>query len=319
MSTRTGRIDVGLADIPEIDRRPRHRPRHHRRRGRPRRREPGARRWWPSTPTTSPSAPAGGAPSWCTAGCATSPRGQVDVAHESAVERGILMRTTAPHLIRALPMLMPLTPEINRFQGGLARVGLRAGDLLRLGAHTDRETLPASAQDRSDGDPHPRSRRTTRRAARWPPLLGRPARGRRPAGARGRPHRRRPRRPRAHPGAGQRADRHRCRAHRHPHRREPAPCAPAPSSTRPACGPATWSRRSGCGPAAAPTWCCARTPCRASAARSWRRCRARATASCSPCPQPDETFYVGLTDEEVEGEIPDVPSAPEDTSTPAPR
>src|SRR6476661_10062124 len=39
-------------------------------------------------------------------------RGQVDVAHESAVERGILMQTTAPHLIRALPMLMPLTPEV---------------------------------------------------------------------------------------------------------------------------------------------------------------------------------------------------------------
>ncbi len=69
-------------------------------------------------------------------------KGQVDVAHESAVERGILMQTTAPHLIRALPMLMPLTPGITRFQGALARAGLRAGDLLRLGAHTGRETLP---------------------------------------------------------------------------------------------------------------------------------------------------------------------------------
>jgi glycerol-3-phosphate dehydrogenase len=69
-------------------------------------------------------------------------KGQVDVAHESAVERGILMQTTAPHLIRALPMLMPLTPEISRFQGGLARAGLRAGDLLRLGARTGREVLP---------------------------------------------------------------------------------------------------------------------------------------------------------------------------------
>jgi glycerol-3-phosphate dehydrogenase len=69
-------------------------------------------------------------------------KGQVDVAHESAVERGILMETTAPHLIRALPMLMPLTPEISRLQGGLARVGIRMGDMLRLGAHTRRETLP---------------------------------------------------------------------------------------------------------------------------------------------------------------------------------
>ena len=62
-------------------------------------------------------------------------KGQVDVAHESAVERGILMETTAPHLIRALPMLMPLTPEISRVQAALARVGIRAGDLLGW-AHT---------------------------------------------------------------------------------------------------------------------------------------------------------------------------------------
>src|SRR5256714_9878031 len=36
-------------------------------------------------------------------------RGQVGIAHESAVERGILMTRTAPHLIRALPILVPLT------------------------------------------------------------------------------------------------------------------------------------------------------------------------------------------------------------------
>ena len=70
-------------------------------------------------------------------------KGQVDVAHESAVERGILMQTTAPHLIRALPMLMPLTPEISRVAGRpWPGAGLRAGDLLRLGARTGRETLP---------------------------------------------------------------------------------------------------------------------------------------------------------------------------------
>ncbi len=69
-------------------------------------------------------------------------RGQVDVAHESAVERGILMQTTAPHLVRALPMLLPLTAEVGRVQAGLARAGIRAGDLLRLGARTRRETLP---------------------------------------------------------------------------------------------------------------------------------------------------------------------------------
>jgi len=69
-------------------------------------------------------------------------KGQLDVAHESAVERGILMQTTAPHLVHALPMLMPLTTAISRRQAALARTGIRAGDLLRLGARTRRETLP---------------------------------------------------------------------------------------------------------------------------------------------------------------------------------
>jgi glycerol-3-phosphate dehydrogenase len=69
-------------------------------------------------------------------------KGQVDVAVESAVERGVLMETTAPHLVRALPMLMPLTPEVSRSQALLARTGIRAGDLLRLAARTGRETLP---------------------------------------------------------------------------------------------------------------------------------------------------------------------------------
>jgi glycerol-3-phosphate dehydrogenase len=69
-------------------------------------------------------------------------RGQVDVAHESAVERGVLMQTTAPHLVHALPMVLPLTPSVDRAQAGLARAGILAGDLLRLTARTERETLP---------------------------------------------------------------------------------------------------------------------------------------------------------------------------------
>ena len=70
-------------------------------------------------------------------------KGQVGVAHESAVERGILMEVTAPHLTRSMPMLIPITSSMSRVQGGLARAGLRAGDLLRRGARTDVETLPA--------------------------------------------------------------------------------------------------------------------------------------------------------------------------------
>jgi glycerol-3-phosphate dehydrogenase len=68
--------------------------------------------------------------------------GQVGIAHESAVERGILMEQVAPHLIHPLPMMMPLTGAYTRGQEWLGRAGLRAGDLLRLAARTSRETLP---------------------------------------------------------------------------------------------------------------------------------------------------------------------------------
>lgn len=69
-------------------------------------------------------------------------KGQVGVAHESAVERGIVMEVTAPHLVHPLPMLMPLTGDVSRSQAWLARRGVGAGDLLRLLARTGRETLP---------------------------------------------------------------------------------------------------------------------------------------------------------------------------------
>ncbi len=69
-------------------------------------------------------------------------KGQVGVAHESAVERGILMSTTAPHLTRPLPMLLPLLPMVSHTQATLARAGFRAGDALRISAHTSRRVLP---------------------------------------------------------------------------------------------------------------------------------------------------------------------------------
>ncbi|MEU2433153.1 glycerol-3-phosphate dehydrogenase/oxidase [Streptomyces sp. NPDC007861] len=69
--------------------------------------------------------------------------GQLDVAHESAVERGVLMERTAPHLVSAQPFVLPLTPLVSRGQAALARAGFRAGDLLRAAARTSRTTLPA--------------------------------------------------------------------------------------------------------------------------------------------------------------------------------
>ncbi|MBQ0999426.1 glycerol-3-phosphate dehydrogenase/oxidase [Streptomyces sp. RK62] len=68
---------------------------------------------------------------------------QFDVAHESAVERGVLMERTAPHLVRAQPFVLPLTPMVSRAQSALAWAGFRAGDTLRLAARTARATLPA--------------------------------------------------------------------------------------------------------------------------------------------------------------------------------
>ena len=68
--------------------------------------------------------------------------GQVGVAHESAVERGILMEVTAPHLSHAMPMLVPLSSSVSTYQALITRAALAAGDLLRRGARTDRETLP---------------------------------------------------------------------------------------------------------------------------------------------------------------------------------
>ena len=68
--------------------------------------------------------------------------GQLGVAHESAVERGILMTTTAPHLTQPLPMLIPLLPMVTPSQARVARAGLGAGDLLRAAARTPRDVLP---------------------------------------------------------------------------------------------------------------------------------------------------------------------------------
>jgi glycerol-3-phosphate dehydrogenase len=67
---------------------------------------------------------------------------QFDVAHESAVERGILMETTAPHLTRALPMVIPLTPSVSRSAARVSRIAMTLGDLLRISARTSRHTLP---------------------------------------------------------------------------------------------------------------------------------------------------------------------------------
>ena len=69
-------------------------------------------------------------------------QGKLAIAQESAVERGILMSVTAPHLVRALPMLTPLNDAMPRSRTALTWGGLRAGDLLRRSARTSTRTLP---------------------------------------------------------------------------------------------------------------------------------------------------------------------------------
>ncbi|TMR10151.1 glycerol-3-phosphate dehydrogenase/oxidase [Nonomuraea turkmeniaca] len=69
-------------------------------------------------------------------------KGQVDVAYESAVERGILLRRTAPHLVKAHPYVLPLTSAVSRRQAALIMAGYRAGDALRAAARTPRRLLP---------------------------------------------------------------------------------------------------------------------------------------------------------------------------------
>ncbi|MFF8995037.1 glycerol-3-phosphate dehydrogenase/oxidase [Streptomyces sp. NPDC014983] len=68
---------------------------------------------------------------------------QFEVAHESAVERGVLMTRTAPHLVAAQPFVLPLTPMVSTAQASIAWAGLQAGDMLRLAARTPRQVLPA--------------------------------------------------------------------------------------------------------------------------------------------------------------------------------
>lgn len=66
-------------------------------------------------------------------------KGDVGLAYESAAERDILMTTTAPHLTRPLPQLIPLH---DRVSGGIPLAGLVAGDILRRVTRTPGTLLP---------------------------------------------------------------------------------------------------------------------------------------------------------------------------------
>ncbi len=70
--------------------------------------------------------------------------GNIGIARRSAFERGILMTRNAPHLVRAMPQLVPLLPSMGRVERGLVRAGFLAGDALRKTAGTPASILPGS-------------------------------------------------------------------------------------------------------------------------------------------------------------------------------
>ena len=68
--------------------------------------------------------------------------GDVGLAYESAVERGVLMSRVAPHLTRTLPQLVPLSDRTPARNALVTRAGLHAGDLLRRAARSPATLLP---------------------------------------------------------------------------------------------------------------------------------------------------------------------------------
>ena len=70
--------------------------------------------------------------------------GNVGIARRSAIERGILMTRNAPHLVHAMPQLVPLLPSMDHAKRALVRAGFLAGDALRMLAGTPASTLPRS-------------------------------------------------------------------------------------------------------------------------------------------------------------------------------
>jgi glycerol-3-phosphate dehydrogenase len=70
--------------------------------------------------------------------------GNIALARESALERHRVMTTIAPHLVRPLGQLLPVyehTPLLSRVA---ARAGMLAGDILRHNAKTSTDMLPRS-------------------------------------------------------------------------------------------------------------------------------------------------------------------------------
>src|SRR3954447_5747829 len=76
--------------------------------------------------------------------------GQLPVAWESARERAILAGRTAPHLVRALPFVVPLTPDLPAVAVAGTTAVLKAADALRAAARQRTPGLPRSRRIGAD-------------------------------------------------------------------------------------------------------------------------------------------------------------------------
>ncbi len=71
--------------------------------------------------------------------------GRVGIAQRSARERGTLLERTAPHLVHEMTQVVPLFRDTPLTGKVLPRLGFIAGDALRIAAGTSGSTLPLSS------------------------------------------------------------------------------------------------------------------------------------------------------------------------------
>ncbi len=67
---------------------------------------------------------------------------EIGIAYNSAKERHFIMTNNAPHLVKPLAQVTPLNDTTNLFQKVAIRFGFLAGDMLRIAAGTRCSTLP---------------------------------------------------------------------------------------------------------------------------------------------------------------------------------
>jgi glycerol-3-phosphate dehydrogenase len=71
---------------------------------------------------------------------------QFGVAYESARERHVLMTQTAPHLVRPLEFVMPVTSAMSRLEESVMRAGATVAEGLRVAAGTSARLLPRAGR-----------------------------------------------------------------------------------------------------------------------------------------------------------------------------